>query len=224
MRRLILALACGALIALPALAQQPGGEPNVIDRIDGAVRGFLNRMFGGGESKPDQAAPAPIFKPNPAAQEPPAQPAAAPAQSADPAPEAAFKETPIARAADRGLHDAITRDDFESALKMIEQGADIEARDAEAGGSVLHFAVMKGKLPIIDLLVSRGADINSRTNTGTTPLHTAVLYGQLQAVEYLAAKGADVNAQSASGTTPLRLAIAAKKEPIAARLKALGAR
>jgi ankyrin repeat protein len=107
---------------------------------------------------------------------------------------------------------------------MIEQGADIEAKDAEAGGSVLHFAVMKGKLPIIDLLVSRGADINSRTKTGTTPLHTAVLYGQLQAVEYLAAKGADVNAQSASGTTPLRLAIAAKKEPIAARLRELGAR
>ena len=55
MRRLILALACGALIALPALAQQPGGDPNVLDRIDSAVRGFLNRLFGGGESKPGQA-------------------------------------------------------------------------------------------------------------------------------------------------------------------------
>jgi hypothetical protein len=224
MRRLIFVLACGALVALPAYSQQPVGEPNVLDRIDSAVRGFFNRLLGGGESKPGQAAPAQTLKPKPGAEEPSAQPAAAPAQSTDAAPEPAFKGTPIARAADRGLHEAITRDDYESALKMIEQGADIEARDAEAGGSVLHFAVMKGKLPIIDLLVTRGADINSRTKTGTTPLHTAVLYGQLHAMEYLAAKGADVNAQSASGTTPLRLAIATKKETIAARLKELGAR
>ena len=114
--------------------------------------------------------------------------------------------------------------DYAPALKMIEEGADIEAKDATAGGSVLHFAVQKGKLPIIDLLVSRGADINSRTRTGTTPLHTAVFYGHLQVVEYLAARGADINAQSALGATPLVLAIAARKDPIATRLRELGAR
>ena len=156
------------------------------------------------------------------AEVPSAQPANLPAQPA--APEPGGREAPVARAADRGLHDAITRDDYESALKMIEHGADIEAKDADAGGSVLHFAVMKGRLPIIDLLVTRGADINSRTRTGTTPLHTAVFYGQLPVVDYLAAKGADVNARSASGTTPLQLAISARKEPIAARLRELGAR
>lgn len=219
MRRLILALACGAFIALPALAQQPGGEPNVIERIDGAVRGFFNRIFGGQESKPAQAAPAP--SPAPVPQAPPAQPATAPAQATPPPPESA---APVVRAADRGLHEAISRDDYASALKMIEDGADIEAKDANAGGSVLHFAVQKGKLPIIDLLVSRGADINSRTRTGTTPLHTAVFYGHLPVVEYLVSRGADINAQSASGATPLVLAIAAKKDPIAERLRELGAR
>lgn len=224
MLRLILALDCGALIALPALAQQPGGEPNVIERIDGAVRGFFNRLFGAEENKPGQPVPSQISKPTPAAGTPPAQPASAPMRATPPAPEAASRGAPVARAADRGLHDAITRGDYESALKMIGQGADLEAKDADAGGSVLHFAVMKGRLPIIDLLVTRGADINSRTKTGTTPLHTAVVYGQLPVVEYLSARGADINAKSASGTTPLQLAINAKKEPIAARLRELGAR
>ncbi len=219
MRRLILAFACGAFIALPALAQQAGGEPNVIERIDGAVRGFFNRIFGGQENKPVQASPAPT--PAPVAQESPAQPAAAPAQATPLAQETAVS---AARAADRGLHDAIAQGDYPSALKMIEDGADIESKDANAGGSVLHFAVQKGKLPIIDLLVSRGADINSRTKTGTTPLHTAVFYGHLHVVEYLVSRGADINAQSASGATPLVLAVAAKKEPIAARLRELGAR
>lgn len=219
MRRLIIALACGASIAMPALAQQTGSEPNVIERIDGAVRGFFSRFFSGPESKPVQAAPAPT--PAPVAQEPPAQPSAAPAQATPPAQETAV---PAARAADRGLHDAIAHGDYPSALKMIEDGADIEEKDANAGGSVLHFAVQKGKLPIIDLLVNRGADINSRTKTSTTPLHTAVFYGHLHVVEYLVSRGADINAQSALGATPLQLAMAAKQEPIAARLRELGAR
>ena len=224
MQRLILALAFGTLFALPVAAQQPGSEPNVFENIGGTVRGIFKRIFGGGESKPAEAAPAQSPKPAPEAEQRSAQPGDAPAQSTLPAPAAAFKESPIPRTADIGLHQAIARDDYESALKMIEQGADIEAKDPEAGGSVLHFAVMKGKLPVIDLLVTRGADINSRTKNGTTPLHTAVLYGWLPVVEYLVDRGADVNAQSASGTTPLRLAIAAKNEPIAARLRKLGAR
>ena len=122
------------------------------------------------------------------------------------------------------MHDALTRGDYEAAQKSIEQGADIEAKDPGTGASVLHFAVMKGRQALIELLVARGADINSRTKNGTTPLHTAALYGQAEAVEYLVGKGADINAQSVSGATPLQLATAANDKKIAARLKELGAR
>lgn len=219
MRKLILALVCGVLIALPAFAQAPQAEPNVLESIGEAVKGFFNRIFGGAESKPEEAAPAETPKP-PA--EPTAQPPA-PAKTPAP-PAAAFKGTPIARTVDKGLHDAIARGDYESALKMIDRGADVEAKDPGAGASALHFAVMKGSQPVIELLVSRGADVNSRTRNGTTPLHTAVLYARLEVAEFLVEKGADVNAQSVSGTTPLALAIAAKNEPIAARLRELGAR
>ena len=211
MRRLILALVCGALVALPSFAQQPQAEPNPLESIGNAVRDFFNRIFGGGESKPAEAPPVETAKPQPAA----AQPTA-------PAP--AFKGTPVARTADKGLHDAIARGDYDSALKMIDRGADVEAKDPGAGASALHFAVMMGKLPVIDLLLTRGADVNSRTRNGTTPLHTAVLYARLEVAEYLLEKGADINAQSVSGATPLALAVAAKNEPIAARLKELGAR
>jgi ankyrin repeat protein len=51
-----------------------------------------------------------------------------------------------------------------------------------------------------------------------------VLYARLEIAEFLIGKGANVNAASVSGATPLALAIAAKNEPIAARLKALGGR
>ena len=219
MRRLILALVCGALMALPALAQPqdaPQGGENPLESIGNAVRGFFNRIFGGGENKPAESGPADAA--------PAASPKPQPEVAQPPAPAPAFKGTPVARAADKGLHDAISRGDYASALKMIDRGADIEAKDPGAGASVLHYAVMTGKLPIIDLLLSRGADVNSRTRNGTTPLHTAVLYARLEVVEFLVEKGADVNAQSTSGTTPLAVAIAAKNEPIAARLRELGAR
>lgn len=212
MRKLILALVCGALVAMPALAQQD--EPNPLESIGNAIRGLFDRIFGG-EEKPAEA-PAPAEAPKP----PPAE-AVAPQP---PPPPAAFKGTPVARTVDRGLHEAVTRGDLESVLKMLDRGGDIEAKDPGAGASPLHFAVMKGGMPIIDLLVRRGADVNSRTRNGTTPLHTAVLYSRLEVAEFLAGKGADLNAKSVSGATPLALAVAAKNEPIAARLRELGGR
>ncbi|MBI3370626.1 MAG: ankyrin repeat domain-containing protein [Betaproteobacteria bacterium] len=232
MRSLIVAVACGALVALPAFAQSPPDEPNVLESIGGAVRGLLNSIFGTEPARQGQAAPPEAAKP-PAAVEQPApaapqaqspQQAPGPRQGAASIPPAAFKGTPLARTSDAGLGAAIANSDFESAQKMIERGADIEAKDSGAGASPLHFAVMKGNRPIIELLVARGADVNSRTRNGTTPLHTAVLYARLEVAEFLIGKGANVNAESVSGATPLALAIAAKNEPIAARLKALGGR
>lgn len=238
MRSLIVAVACGAFVALPALAQTPPGEPNVFESIGGAVRGVLESLFGTEPAKPDQevvreAAKPPVPGPQAAPVVPQAAPAVQQAQSplqAPPprtspsAPPAAFKGTPLARTSDAGLGAAIANSDFESARKMIERGADLEAKDSGAGASPLHFAVMKGNRQIVDLLVNRGADVNSRTRNGTTPLHTAVLYSRLEIAEFLIGKGANVNAESVSGATPLALAIAAKNEPIAARLKALGGR
>ena len=95
MRGLILAVVCGVLVALPALAQQSQAEPNPLESIGNAVRGFFNRIFGSEESKPQEtspaeAAPAETPKPQPEAAQPPP-------------PTAAFKGSPMKRAKLRGL-------------------------------------------------------------------------------------------------------------------------
>ena len=79
-------------------------------------------------------------------------------------------------------------------------------------------------MPIVDLLIARGADVNSRTRNGTTPLHTAALYARKEIAERLLEQRADINAVSASGATPLALAVAAKNHPIADMLRARGAK
>jgi len=215
----VMLLAAAALaVAVPVSAQQ--SEPTFID----GLLNFFRNIFGGGEDKP-AAAPAPE-RPAEQAQEPPG--AVEPTQAAKEATKQQaetdpVKPTPSAQAVPLSLHAVVTKGDFENARKLIEQGADLEAKDPGTGASVLHYAVMRGNPEILQLLLGRGVDINSRTKSGTTPLHTAVLYNRYEVAELLINRGADVDAKSASGATPLALASAAKNRVIAELLRSRGA-
>ena len=196
----MLALVVAVLTAAPVgHAQQPlPADEALPDRI---IRGLFRSLFGGEEAKK------------------PARPDAQPAAQAQPA-----VATPSVAAAPLSLHSAIAKGDYANAMKMIEQGTDIEAKDTGPGASPLHYAVMKGSLPMIGMLLQRGADVNSRTKSGTTPLHTAVLYNHFESAEYLLDKGAEVNSKSSSGVTPLELARTAKYKHIEKLLRDRGAR
>lgn len=192
----------------------PSGPERVIQGIGEALRGVFRAIFGTAEGE----LAAPESKPAPEA---PAAPQA-PAPQA-PAPGEPVAVTPAAQAAPQSLHSAIAQGDDAAALKLIEQGVDVEAKDPATGASALHYAVMKDKIALVGLLLARGADVNSRTKSGTTPLHTAVLYGRLEIAEFLLDKGADINAKSASGATPLSIANAANYQRIAKMLRNRGA-
>jgi len=212
MKRALLLAAVLLLAAAGAVAQQ--AEPSLGEKI----KGFFGRIFGGGGEK-NLEAPKSELAPNAEAAKPPPVEDRAP----PPAPQPVVV-SPVARPEAQTLHEALAKGDYGAALKLIEQGADIEAKDPGAGASALHYAVMGGRMPIIELLIARHADVNSRTKNGTTPLHTAVLYGRSEAARLLIDNGAEINAQSASGTTPLQLAEAAKNKTIVELLRAQGAR
>ncbi len=221
----LVALVLAAALAGPALAQQQA-EPGVFDRL----RGFFNRIFSDdtkpAEESQQKPAPVPAVKPRaaPVDQRRAAPVESRPAPAAEPMAPPPVKPTASAQASARSLHEFIAKGDYGTALTMIEQGADVEAKDPGAGASALHYAVMRGRMPLIDLLISRGVNVNSRTKMGTTPLHTAVLYARLEVAELLVDAGADINAQSASGATPLAIAEAARNTPLTAMLRARGAK
>ena len=217
------AIVCWAAVALaisPHVSAQQQGEPGLLDGIVNFFRG----IFGGTEEKeaapgvaPSQAAPGggppAAGEPKEAAKEPPRQAEAEP-----------VKPSPVAMVAPLSLHAVVAKGDFENARKLVEQGADIEAKDPGTGASVLHYAVMRGNPEILQFLLGRGVDVNSRTRNGTTPLHTAVLYNRYEVAEMLLNKGAEVDAKSMSGATPLAIATAAKNRTIAELLRARGAK
>src|SRR5579862_173655 len=216
------------IVALPTHAQQrepqTQQEPAFPDRLIEGIQGFFRSLFGQDKDKNkdqgDAAAPATQAEPQPPAQAEEEKPGFGKhggATYAQPVAVTAHASPALS------LQSAIAKGDYASALKMIEGGADIEAKDPGAGATALHYAVMKGDMPLVALLIQRGADVNSRTKSGTTPLHTAVLYGRYEVAEYLIDKGAEIDAKSVSGVTPLSLADAANFERIAKMLRERGA-
>ena len=122
------------------------------------------------------------------------------------------------------LSEDIARGDYATAAALIEQGADLELRDEKTGASALHFAVMKGRMELIQQIVTRRADVNSRTRNGTTPLHTAVVYARKEIAEFLLDNGADIHARSTRGISALEFARDARNQPIADMLRERGAK
>ncbi|RYG43311.1 hypothetical protein EON68_00610 [archaeon] len=80
--------------------------------------------------------------------------------------------------------------------------AEVNARDSH-GRTPLCFAVLKGRLHALKVLLASGADLNVRTDDGKTLLHHAALGGSASMVATLLALNLDPCARDNSGQTPL---------------------
>lgn len=67
----------------------------------------------------------------------------------------------------------------------------------------LWCAAVSGKLPIIQLLVRHGADVNAVSDSGSTPVRSACFMTHLEIVRYLTECGADINKPNYNGGTCL---------------------
>jgi len=122
------------------------------------------------------------------------------------------------------LHWAGLANSSEMAAFLITKGADVNAR-AGHGFTPLRTA---HSLPVIKLLISRGADVKAEdTDLGLTKLHMVCGSGDIDVAELLIASGADVNAKPAKGgmygRTPLHFAAIYGHRDIASLLISKGA-
>jgi serine/threonine-protein phosphatase 6 regulatory ankyrin repeat subunit B len=111
---------------------------------------------------------------------------------------------------------------------LLERGADINEPD-ELGWSPLYWAVSSGQTEVAGFLVARGANVQTKTKTGTTALHQIASRRQdtstntMKLAEILIAKGALVNAKDQKGSTPLHKAAQAGHKAMIELLLARGA-
>jgi ankyrin repeat protein len=113
---------------------------------------------------------------------------------------ASTSSVPVVDAAMRGDRDAVRR--------MLKDGADVNSAEGD-GMTALHWAAMKGDVPLAEMLLYAGANVKATTRLGGyTPMLLAARAGDADMIAALAKVGADVHATTATGVTAVMLAAA----------------
>lgn len=84
----------------------------------------------------------------------------------------------------------IAAGDEEEAMHLIDQGADIFAKEKTHGNSAIHWAAESGLSSVLLRLIDMGEDINRSNKRGETPLVLAVQKKQAKMVKLLLSHGA----------------------------------
>jgi len=97
----------------------------------------------------------------------------------------------VSRDADMSVLVAVRYRLMEEIKKLIERGADVNAKDNE-GQTPLYAAIWSGDANMVELLLDKGANIEIKDSYGQTPLDVAVRYSQKDILKLLVARGAEV--------------------------------
>ena len=88
----------------------------------------------------------------------------------------------------------------------LANGVNLNTQDPQSGLTLLSWAVLAGKVDIVEQLIKAGADINGTNRDGGTPLHEAAFMGRDGVARILLQNRADVAARNDNGETPLNRA------------------
>jgi len=93
--------------------------------------------------------------------------------------------------------------------KLLNNDEDIDINQQEeiTESSTLHFASFYNCLPIVKLLVSKGANLNLINKSGLTPLMWAIEKGHTAIAKFLLSSGADITISDTQGFTALHKAV-----------------
>lgn len=91
------------------------------------------------------------------------------------------------------LNAAIEKGIIQQVTALLELNPELINTKDEFGYLPIHQAAKKDNKEMVELLLQKGADINSVTDTAMTPLHISASLGYKELAELLLEKGADVD-------------------------------
>ena len=104
---------------------------------------------------------------------------------------------------------------------VLQRHISANAKDSD-GDRALHLAAAHGRLPILEMLVRAGADLEARDHENATPLVLACVNGQTECVKHLIGAGANVSSKW-QHLTPIQWAFAKGHKACEAALEEHGA-
>lgn len=120
------------------------------------------------------------------------------------------------------LERAIRTGQEDMVATLLDAGVSVDEHFT-SGSTALYDASLSGKVRIVSLLVSRGANVNERDSESfTTPLYAAAAFNRQEVVSTLLLWGADPNLVGKEGITPLHAAETNGYSSIAERIRAAG--
>ncbi|MEX2164903.1 MAG: ankyrin repeat domain-containing protein [Sulfuricaulis sp.] len=91
------------------------------------------------------------------------------------------------------------------------------------GAAALFTAILKGRIAVVQSLLSQGVNVNTRTISGKTPLMAAAYKGYGDIIQMLIEAGADINAKDSRGDSALKISVRGGYTRITELLKKSGA-
>ncbi len=111
------------------------------------------------------------------------------------------------------LIQAVRRGHAKAVELLLEKKAGVSVSSGGLREKHLVIAVLRDRLPEVENVLRRGANVNAKTVSGDTPLSLAASLGRIKMLKYLISKGADVNVPMSNGMTPLMLAASEGRRP-----------
>ncbi len=134
--------------------------------------------------------------------------------------------TPIIKAEALGIACSFeSHDRYEFINYLVSNmNADINMKVGNIGYTPFLYSIQDGDIKTIKFLISKGADINTRSNNNTTPLMIASARGYTDIVTLLLKHKADYNIKNDKGDTALSLARKLNNDDIVKILHKAGAK
>ena len=121
----------------------------------------------------------------------------------------------------KAFHEAVSKNDVETARRKIMAGADVNAAyqvTTSSNFTYTKYSIFEcledTRLEMLTLLIEAGANVNIHDDFGESPLSECVCDNEPETVKLLIANGANLNARDDEGSTPLFSAIICRQPEI----------